>query len=161
MATCPRCKKQVATGLVICNYCGASLDVARVPVVPSVWGETPKGLAVMGWTQEIAGVGSAAIGIIGLLAASTSALLGFLAIGVIFLAAGVALFYLGYSLRRGRPWAWKYDLIALAIVLAAEAAYLVVGFSLLGLVPIVIVGVLILYLLTPGVRRYFRGLQSA
>lgn len=143
----------------VCNYCGASLDAVSAPVTPSMLGIAPTGIAVLGWVQEIMGALSAAIGLIGLGAGAVFAATALFLLGLVFFAAGVALFYLGYALRRARPWAWKFDMVTLFIILAGTTAFNLVSFSVYDLLLMLVVTIFILYLMTPQVRDFFKALE--
>ena len=155
MATCPRCGRKPGPGSATCDYCGASLNPVVAPPAPSVWGVAPRGIALMGWAQEIVGGLAAALGVLGMLLGAISSA-AVLLLGVGFTCAGVALFYLGYSLRRGKRWAWRYDVVVLTMIaLAGVVAFFLGIYPIEDWALVFLTGAAVYYLLTPKVRGNF------
>lgn len=155
MANCPRCGRRPAPGSANCDYCGASLKPFTLPTEPSIWGVAPRGIALLGWAQEIAGGLAAALGVLGVLLGIVSTAAVFL-LGAGFLAAGVSLFYVGYSLRRGKRWSWRSDLVLMTIIALAGVLTFFLGiYPIEDWALVLLTGASVYYLLTPKVRGYF------
>jgi hypothetical protein len=56
---------------------------------------------------------------------------------------------------RRRRWGWILGVAIIGINMAGDMGQLVIGEGLTGVVGVVIAGVLLFYLMTPGVRKYF------
>ena len=109
----------------------------------------------MGWAQEIVGGLTAGLGVLGVVLGTVSSL-AVTVLGAAFLFGGAVLFYLGYSLRRGVSWAWKYDIVALVVIAVTGAVTFFLGvYPVEDWALVFLTGASVYYLLTPGVRGFF------
>jgi hypothetical protein len=156
---CPRCGRQENPGVVTCTYCGSPMKPTTAPTEPSIWGIAPRGVSIIGWVQELMGAAAIGLGALGLLLGSVSSM-GIVILGLAFLSAGAALFYLGYALRRARAWAWRMDIIVLAVIsLAGVVAFVLGVYPIEDWALVMVMGIFVYYLLTPGVRRFFEDFE--
>lgn len=125
----------------------------------------PTGVTILGILGIIAGVlllftglifaGLAAVapGMVdaGMFGGVVGALIGIL--GAVFIALGIAYFFVAWGLLKGKPWAWTVTLILTIIDIAMGVVSIIANpASIIGLI---INGIILYYLFRPHVKAYF------
>ncbi len=87
----------------------------------------------------------------GMFGGVVGALIGIL--GAVFIALGVAYFFVAWGLLKGKPWAWTVTLILTIIDIAVGVVSIIANpASIIGLI---INGIILYYLFRPHVKAYF------
>jgi len=76
-------------------------------------------------------------------------------VGILFLALAAVLLLAAVAWRRRRRWGWRLTVLIIAVQALGDAINLARGDLLRGGVGAVVAGCLLVYLLSPGVRRAF------
>lgn len=77
--------------------------------------------------------------------------------GLLLLVLGVVALAFGFGAWTGKPWAWTLGVGLYALNIVLQIVFLIIGWATIGsiIVPIVIAGVIIYYLMTPDVKGFF------
>lgn len=122
----------------------------------------PTGVTILAVLAAIGGIFGilAGIGLLGLgsfVAAYTG--LGGLAVvfGLVVLVLGIAELALAYGFWTAKPWAWQYGILIQVVSVVISIIEVVLGYaSITGvIIGIVVAAIIVYYLNTPDVRRYF------
>jgi hypothetical protein len=81
-------------------------------------------------------------------------------VGLLFLALGIASFFLAYGLWAGRGWAWVFSIIASILGIAFYAVGSMLG-DYVNILPLTVYALMLIYLFTPGVRAFFGRIPTA
>lgn len=124
----------------------------------------PRSLIAISSIQALAGVLSLVGGIVpsvfGLTAQSQN--LGFLqflapVLSPVLIVLGVFYLSLSYGLLRGYRWAWVANVVFILVHIVADIGFVASrSFAIDKFVGLVVIGLMLSYLLLPGVRAYFR-----
>jgi hypothetical protein len=124
--------------------------------------QRPTGVTILAVLAAIGGIFGilAGIGLLGLgsfVAAYTG--LGGLAVvfGLIVLVLGIAELALAYGFWTAKPWAWQYGILLQVVSVVVSIVEVVLGYASISgvIIGIVVSGIIVYYLNTPDVRRYF------
>ncbi len=77
--------------------------------------------------------------------------------GLLLLIVGVAALAFGYGAWTGKPWAWTLGIGLYALNVVLQIIFLIIGWATITsiIIPIVIAAVIIYYLMTPDVKKFF------
>ncbi len=77
--------------------------------------------------------------------------------GLLLIVVGLAQLAFGYGAWTGKPWAWMLGLGLYVLNVVLQIVFLIIGSATIGsiIIPIVIAAVIIYYLMTPDVKKFF------
>ena len=77
--------------------------------------------------------------------------------GLVLLVLGIAELALAYGFWTAKPWAWAYGILLQVVSVVVAIIEVVLGYSNIGgvIVGIVVSAIIVYYLNTPDIRRYF------
>ncbi len=111
--------------------------------------QRPLGITILAVLALIGGVLNllAGLGIVGLLPIY----------GLLLLILAVAALAFGFGAWTGKPWAWTLGIGLYALNIVLQIVFLLIGWTLISsiIIPIVIAVVIIYYLMTPDVKKFF------
>jgi hypothetical protein len=115
-----------------------------------IWGVVLAGLGALSWL----------VGIVNIFETAQSWGVGALWTGILDIVTGIGKIVAGYGLLGGKYWAWILSIVLTAIWLIGPLLGVLRGniFAIFGLI---IPGLILVYLLTPRIRRFFEGVASA
>jgi hypothetical protein len=123
--------------------------------------QRPTGVTILAVLAALGGIfgilaGLALLGLGSFVAATGLGGLAFV-FGLIVLVLGIAELALAYGFWTAKPWAWQYGILLQVVSVVVAVIEVVLGYATISgvIIGIVVAGIIVYYLNTPDVRRYF------
>jgi hypothetical protein len=123
--------------------------------------QRPTGVTILAVLAALGGIfgilaGLALLGLGSFVAATGLGGLAFV-FGLIVLVIGIAELALAYGFWTAKPWAWQYGILLQVVSVVVAVIEVVLGYATISgvIIGIVVAGIIVYYLNTPDVRRYF------
>jgi hypothetical protein len=123
--------------------------------------QRPTGVTILAVLAALGGIfgilaGLALLGLGSFVAATGLGGLAFV-FGLIVLVLGIAELALAYGFWTAKPWAWQYGILLQVVSVLVAVVEVVLGYATISgvIIGIVVAGIIVYYLNTPDVRRYF------
>jgi hypothetical protein len=123
--------------------------------------QRPTGVTILAVLAALGGIfgilaGLALLGLGSFVAATGLGGLAFV-FGLIVLVIGIAELALAYGFWTAKPWAWQYGILLQVVSVLVAVVEVVLGYATISgvIIGIVVAGIIVYYLNTPDVRRYF------